>query len=309
MTFYRGFVARQAADTRRPRTDGRRPEGASRCERGNREPANRERRRIVLVRISLAAVVTGATVLVLTTALAGNDPAEAGGSVLVGDANCDGIVNPVDSTFILQLSAGLLGALPCPQNGDASGDGVTNPLDSALILQFSAGLIDSLASPPTSTNTPQNPVTPPPSATSAIPTPLATPSGLPIQFCWLAIVSYHIASPNELPASPSCNVPGTGASFSCSYLIVSMSCDTFRINFPDYDCDFTGLTANCKVRLNNDQSYTCTGVESNVSCTTSVSNLPDYTCVVSGSSVECTTANSNYTNFDCSFDGLKFSCA
>ncbi len=61
-----------------------------------------------------------------------------------GDANCDGVINPLDATLVLQLAAGLIAALPCPQGGDANGDGVTNALDAQIILQFSAGLIDTL---------------------------------------------------------------------------------------------------------------------------------------------------------------------
>ncbi|MCH8064953.1 MAG: hypothetical protein IIC90_03910 [Chloroflexi bacterium] len=57
--------------------------------------------------------------------------------------SCDGVVNPQDAAFILQLIAGMIGELPCPDGGDASGGGVTDPLDAALILQFSAGLISS----------------------------------------------------------------------------------------------------------------------------------------------------------------------
>ena len=65
-------------------------------------------------------------------------------TVLVGDASCDGVVNPLDAALILQFAAGLTPALPCPSGGDANGDGVTNPLDAALILQFSAGMISTL---------------------------------------------------------------------------------------------------------------------------------------------------------------------
>ena len=61
-----------------------------------------------------------------------------------GDTNCDGVVNPLDAALILQLSAGMIPALPCPGGGDNNGDGITNPLDAALILQFSAGLLGSL---------------------------------------------------------------------------------------------------------------------------------------------------------------------
>ncbi len=61
-----------------------------------------------------------------------------------GDTNCDGVVNPLDAALILQLSAGMIPALPCPGGGDNNGDGITNSLDAALILQFSAGLLGSL---------------------------------------------------------------------------------------------------------------------------------------------------------------------
>jgi len=65
-------------------------------------------------------------------------------SVRVGDANCDGIVNPVDAALILQHIVGRLSALPCETASDVNGDAVINPLDSLLILQFAAGLIHTL---------------------------------------------------------------------------------------------------------------------------------------------------------------------
>ena len=63
---------------------------------------------------------------------------------VVGHASCDRRVDPTDAALILQLVAGLLGALPCPGGGDADGNGVTNIVDATVILQFSAGMIDSL---------------------------------------------------------------------------------------------------------------------------------------------------------------------
>ena len=63
---------------------------------------------------------------------------------VVGDATCDGFVDPLDAALILQFSAGLIASLPCPAGGDVNGDGVTNPLDATLILQFTAGLLASL---------------------------------------------------------------------------------------------------------------------------------------------------------------------
>jgi hypothetical protein len=63
---------------------------------------------------------------------------------LMGDVNCDGMVNAIDAALILQLVAGIIGSVPCPQNADVDENGSINPIDSALILQFTAGLIPGL---------------------------------------------------------------------------------------------------------------------------------------------------------------------
>jgi hypothetical protein len=63
---------------------------------------------------------------------------------LVGDANCDGTANALDVALLLQLGAGLIPTLPCPNRGDANQDGNLNALDAALVLQFSAGLLTNL---------------------------------------------------------------------------------------------------------------------------------------------------------------------
>jgi len=63
---------------------------------------------------------------------------------LLGDAGCDGAVNSIDATLVLQLDAGLIDSLACAENGDVNGDRSVNSLDAALILQFDAGLIGSL---------------------------------------------------------------------------------------------------------------------------------------------------------------------
>jgi len=67
-----------------------------------------------------------------------------GTGVLVGDVDCNGVVDPVDAALILQFVAGMVNSLPCPQNGDVDENGSTASTDAALILQFSAGIIDSL---------------------------------------------------------------------------------------------------------------------------------------------------------------------
>ena len=63
---------------------------------------------------------------------------------LLGDVSCDGRVDPVDAVLLMQLEAGFIEELPCPDAGDVDGDGQTTLIDATLILQFSAGLISSL---------------------------------------------------------------------------------------------------------------------------------------------------------------------
>ncbi len=65
-------------------------------------------------------------------------------AVLVGDASCDGEVSAVDAALILQLDAGLIDSVPCPENADVNNDGQINAIDAALILQYVAGLLDEL---------------------------------------------------------------------------------------------------------------------------------------------------------------------
>ena len=67
-----------------------------------------------------------------------------GANGLIGDVNCDGVVNAIDAAFILQFVAGLIDELPCPENADVNQDGSVNTIDAALILQFGAGLLGML---------------------------------------------------------------------------------------------------------------------------------------------------------------------
>ncbi len=58
---------------------------------------------------------------------------------LPGDADCNGEVNSIDATYVLQYDALLIDLIPCPDNADMNGDGAINALDAVLILQHSAG--------------------------------------------------------------------------------------------------------------------------------------------------------------------------
>ena len=75
-----------------------------------------------------------------TPSLATPTPQGAG----LGDVNCDGMINSIDATLVLQLSSGLIASLPCSGNADVNVSGAVNAIDAALILQLVAGLIDHL---------------------------------------------------------------------------------------------------------------------------------------------------------------------
>ena len=82
----------------------------------------------------VAALLIGLTLLLASSGSAAGGRAN-------GDANCDGATNAVDAAFVLQLVAGLLPSLPCPEAADVNADGRTDTIDAALILQHSAGLV------------------------------------------------------------------------------------------------------------------------------------------------------------------------
>jgi plastocyanin len=61
---------------------------------------------------------------------------------LLGDANKDGRVNPIDAQLILQYSAGIISTINL--SADANHNGQINALDALLILQYVAGIISHL---------------------------------------------------------------------------------------------------------------------------------------------------------------------
>jgi hypothetical protein len=84
-----------------------------------------------------------ALLIAITTALVGGTAASAH-SIGLGDVNCSEEIDSIDSSLILQYSAGLVQTLECMDDADVNGDTNVNSIDSSLILQYSAGLIDSL---------------------------------------------------------------------------------------------------------------------------------------------------------------------
>lgn len=63
---------------------------------------------------------------------------------MIGDVDCDDVVDAVDAALILQYVAGLTPGLPLCGTPDANEDGFATAVDAALILQYAAGLIPSL---------------------------------------------------------------------------------------------------------------------------------------------------------------------
>jgi len=66
---------------------------------------------------------------------------------MVGDADCNNVVNAIDAALVLQFDAGILTGFPLCAGPDANLDTLVNAIDAALILQYSAGLIGALPPP------------------------------------------------------------------------------------------------------------------------------------------------------------------
>jgi len=60
---------------------------------------------------------------------------------LVGDADCNGLVNSRDALLVLQFEAGLIDSLPCMELADVNEDGRIDSIDAGLIKQIDAGLL------------------------------------------------------------------------------------------------------------------------------------------------------------------------
>ena len=60
---------------------------------------------------------------------------------LLGDADCDGEITALDASWILQYSAEMIDAVPCPDLADVNQDGHINAVDATIILQNVAGFL------------------------------------------------------------------------------------------------------------------------------------------------------------------------
>jgi hypothetical protein len=74
--------------------------------------------------------------------------ADAGLQFLMGDADCQGQVNSVDASIILQTTAGLLQTVPCARNAHLNSDALITSVDATILLQYVAGLVNQLTPVP-----------------------------------------------------------------------------------------------------------------------------------------------------------------
>lgn len=87
--------------------------------------------------ITTAILIAGALILAILLPPKAED-ASAGGPTFIGDVNCDGTANSIDSVLILQYDAGLISSLACIQDADVNEDGFINAIDAALLIKFCA---------------------------------------------------------------------------------------------------------------------------------------------------------------------------
>ena len=87
--------------------------------------------------IAALAVILLAVVVLAATILRAPASPVSGAGVVLGDANCDGTVNN-DDVLAIFVSEGN-DPVPCPENADVNCNGQIDSLDASLILQWQAG--------------------------------------------------------------------------------------------------------------------------------------------------------------------------
>jgi len=70
------------------------------------------------------------------------DPTSTPVTTYDGDADCNMKTNAIDAALILQLVAGLIDDVACPDAADFDEDGDIDAVDASLVLQVVAGFID-----------------------------------------------------------------------------------------------------------------------------------------------------------------------
>jgi hypothetical protein len=70
------------------------------------------------------------------------------GGFALGDANCDGVVNTLDTLAVLEYDSGVLASNDCIPHGDVDCDGNVVPADALSIAKYSAALIANLPCAP-----------------------------------------------------------------------------------------------------------------------------------------------------------------
>ncbi len=91
-----------------------------------------------------ATILIAAALVVAILLLPKAEHASAGGPTFIGDVNCDGMANSINTVLILQFDAGLISSLACIQDADVNENGFINAIDAALLIQFCACPIESL---------------------------------------------------------------------------------------------------------------------------------------------------------------------
>lgn len=76
-----------------------------------------------------------------TTLTSGTIKVEVSNPCIKGDADCNGTIDPMDASYVLQYYVGNIGLDSLQGDCDTSGDGAIDPLDASYILQLYVGNI------------------------------------------------------------------------------------------------------------------------------------------------------------------------